>query len=162
MSTTAVGLGELKLSREPGDVLVCYGLGSCIGVAIYDPLIKIAALVHVVLPESSLNRKGTDLPGKYADTAIPATLEALVRLGASPSRMLVRYAGGARMLNVAGLQNRLDIGARNADAVRMALEKMRLRVQATDTGGSHGRTISLYVDSGKLIVSTVGRGERAL
>lgn len=156
-----VGLGEIKVSDTPGSVLVCYGLGSCIGLVLYDPHARIGGMAHVVLPSSSLGR-GREMAGKFADTAVPALMEAVLRLGAARSRLTARMAGGARMLNVIGAGSRLDIGARNAEAVKAALEAARLPLTAEDTGGSHGRTVHLYVDTGQVLVSTVGRGERLL
>jgi chemotaxis protein CheD len=161
MSSISVGLGELRASRNPGDVLVCYGLGSCVGVAIYDPTALVGALVHVVLPDSGLART-VDMPGKFADTAIPAAMYEVVRLGGLPARLTARIAGGARMLQVSGLNSRLDIGARNVDAVRIALERVKIGVTGSDTGGTYGRTMMLHIGSGKVSVGTVGRGERAL
>lgn len=161
MILTAVGLGDMRISRDPDEVLVCYGLGSCIGMAFYDPVLKLGALVHVVLPDSELGR-GTEAPGKFADTAVPATLEEMSRFGAVAGRLQVRLAGGARMLQVSGVTHRLDIGARNVEAIRAALQGARLTVTAADTGGNHGRTMSLYIRTGRVVVGTAGRGEREL
>ncbi len=156
-----VGLGEIKISGRQESILVCYGLGSCIGLILYDPLTRIGGMAHVVLPDSALGR-GKDLAGKFADTAVPTLIEEVIRLGAVRARLLARIAGGARMLNVIGAGSRLDIGARNTEAVKAALDSVRLTLVAEDTGGSHGRTVHLYMDTGKVIVSTVGRGEKVL
>lgn len=158
----AVGLGELKTANREGQVLVCYGLGSCIGLAVYDPLSRVGAMVHIVLPDSSLNRSAPGQPGKFADTGVPALIEAAVRLGGVRTRLIARAAGGARMLNVFGSGSRLDIGSRNIEAVRLALQKAGLVLGAEDTGGTHGRTFQLHIGSGRMVVSTVGRGEREL
>lgn len=160
--TIPVGLGELKASAKKGQVLVCYGLGSCIGLALYDSVARVGTMVHVVLPDSSLSRGQEVPPGKFADTAVRAAIAEMIKLGAVRSRLTARMAGGARMLNVAGAGSKLDIGARNIDAVRAALQAEGLRLCAEDTGGSHGRTLQLFVDSGRLLVSTVGRGEKDL
>lgn len=162
VDTLAVGLGELKSGSKPDQVLVCYGLGSCIGLAIYDYSARVGAMVHVVLPDSSLNRAPQIQPGKFADTAVPAVIAEALRLGAARSRLVARMAGGARMLNVVGAGSKLDIGNRNADAVRMALEEHGITLMADDTGGTYGRTLQLFVGTGRLLVSTVGRGEREL
>lgn len=160
--TVPVGLGELKVGTRPGQILVCYGLGSCIGLALYDRVANVGVLAHVVLPDSGLNRGPVTLPGKFADTAIPAALSELVKAGGSRSRVSVRIAGGARMLNVIGAGSKLDIGARNSEAVRAALQKEGLTLAVEDTGGSYGRTLQLFVGTGRLLVSTVGRGEHEL
>lgn len=157
-----VGLGEIRVSREKEAVLVCYGLGSCVGIALYDPVVRVAGMVHVVLPDSSQGR-GHEAPGKFADTAVPALLSELVALGANRSRLNCRIAGGARMLSVSGgSMAKLDIGARNGEAVRAALEQARVPVAAADMGGNYGRTVSLFVTTGRVLVSTVGRGEKDL
>lgn len=162
VETLAVGLGELKWGSRPDQVLVCYGLGSCIGLALYDSFARIGVMVHVVLPDSNLNRGQQVQPGKFADTAVPAAIAEAVRLGATRSRLVARIAGGARMLNVVGAGSKLDIGARNGEAVRVALHEHGLRLVADDTGGTYGRTLQLFVSTGRLLVSTVGRGEREL
>jgi len=160
--TVPVGLGELKVGTRPGEILVCYGLGSCIGVALYDKVAKVGVLAHVVLPDSSLNRSPETLPGKFADTAVPAALSELIKVGGKRARVTARIAGGARMLNVIGAGSKLDIGARNIEAVKLALQKEGIALAADDTGGSYGRTLQLFVGTGRLLVSTVGRGEHEL
>jgi chemotaxis protein CheD len=158
----AVGLGELKGSRDPEAQLVCYGLGSCIGLALWDVRNRVGAMAHVVLPESSLSRGPVVQPAKWADTAVPAALELMASLGANRSTIVARIAGGARMLNVVGAGSRLDIGARNIEAVREALRRHDLRLAAEDVGGTWGRTLTLFGGTGRLVVSTAGRGEHEL
>lgn len=156
-----IGLGEMRMSRDPGDVLVCYGLGSCVGLILYDPILHVGGMVHVVLPDSSLGRGG-DQSGKFADTAVPTLLEEVQKLGAVRSRIRARMAGGARMLSVLSTTSKLDIGARNVEAVKAALAKAGLALTAEDCGGTYGRTVQLFVATGRVLVSTVGRGEKEL
>ena len=160
--TIPVGLGELRNGSRKAIVLVCYGLGSCIGLALFDRTAGVGALAHVVLPDSRLGRGQDAQPGKFADTAVPAAVSQLLKLGAVRSRLTARMAGGARMLNVVGSGTRLDIGARNVEAVRAALAGEAIPLVAEDTGGTYGRTLQLFIDNGRLLVSTVGRGEREL
>lgn len=162
IETVAVGLGELKSGSRPDQVLVCYGLGSCIGLALYDPVAHVGVMVHIVLPDSSLSRGQQFSPAKFADTAVPAAIAEAQRLGASKGRLIARMAGGARMLNVVGAGSKLDIGSRNGEAVRAVLGEHGIRLAADDTGGTYGRTLQLFVGTGRLLVSTVGRGEREL
>ncbi|HYF95495.1 MAG TPA: chemotaxis protein CheD [Symbiobacteriaceae bacterium] len=162
VETIAVGLGELKCGTRPEQVLVCYGLGSCIGLALYDAVARVGVMVHVVLPESSLSRGQVVQPGKFGDTAIPAAIAEAVKLGAVRSRLVARIAGGARMLNIVGAGSKLDIGSRNCDAVKSQLQEHGIRLTGDDTGGTYGRTLQLFVGTGRLLVSTVGRGEREL
>lgn len=157
----SVGLGEFHLSRNPKDVLVCYGLGSCVGLAMYDPLNKIGAMAHIVLPESSIG-KGELMPAKFADTCVPFMLQQLVSSGANKTRLIVKLAGGAQVLKVAGVNNRLDIGNRNIKAVEEALVRHGIIAQAKDLGGNYGRTFQLIISNGKFMVKSVGLGEKVL
>ncbi|HLO02949.1 MAG TPA: chemotaxis protein CheD [Symbiobacteriaceae bacterium] len=158
----AVGLGELKGSRDPEAQLVCYGLGSCIGLALWDLRSRVGAMAHIVLPDSALSRGPVVQPAKWADTALPAALELMAGMGASRTTTVARIAGGARMLNVVGAGSRLDIGARNIEAVREVLRRHDMRLTAEDVAGTWGRTLTLHVGTGRLVVSTAGRGEQEL
>lgn len=153
-----VGLGEIRVAGA-GAVLACYGLGSCVCLALYDPAAQVAGMAHVVLP-SAQHGRSQDLPGKYADTALPALVQALVEAGASRPRLLAKMAGGANVLPLEG--GWLDIGSRNAEAVRAALAAARIPLVAQDTGGTCGRTVHLAAASGQMRVTVAGRGEKVL
>ncbi|MCL5677036.1 MAG: chemotaxis protein CheD [Firmicutes bacterium] len=156
-----VGLGELQVVRGTPAVLVCYGLGSCVGVAAFDPVVKVGGLVHVVLPDSNLGHN-RDVRAKFADTAIPLLVEEMAKAGAQRNRLEIKVAGGAQMLALSSSLNRLDIGKRNAEAVQRAVAALGLRIGSTDLGGSYGRTMQLYLPAGRVTVSTIGRGEKNL
>lgn len=156
-----VGLGDLEIVRSGGSTLVAYGLGSCIGVTAFDPVLGAGGMTHVVLPDSSLGR-GDDKPGKYADLAVPRLIRGLIELGGKKSRLILKIAGGAQMLGMAGLSGKLDIGGRNAEAVRQAVEREGLALAAEETGGNFGRTMHLYLPAGRVTVVSVGRGEKDL
>lgn len=158
----AVNLGELKSSRTKGQVLVCYGLGSCIGLALIDPQTGATALAHVVLPDSNLSRGANFPPGRYADTAVPAALEELALLGAQRARVVAKMVGGARILKGTIPGSQLDIGSKNIEATRVALAKHSIPILAEDTGGNYGRTMQIFAGTGKVMVSTVGRGGKEL
>lgn len=158
-ATIKVGLGVLAVTDEKGKGLSALGLGSCIGVAAYDPVARIAGMVHVMLPDSAI-ASAPGPAGKYADTAIPALLEAMRRMGAEPARLVVKIAGGAQMF--ASGSGNLNIGARNAVSVRAALSQAGLRVKSADTGGNAGRTMELWVDDGRCTVRAVGRDAETL
>jgi chemotaxis protein CheD len=164
MSTLIIptGLGELKITADPEGILVCYGLGSCIGLTLYDPAIHLGIMAHVVLPDSNLGRGGELAPAKFANTAVPEALAWAAKYGAKRSRLIARIAGGARMLNLAGIGSKLDIGSRNVESVRVALRDCGIPLATEDTGGTYGRTLQLFVGTGRVLVSTVGRGEREL
>lgn len=152
-----VGMAEIKIARSPDEVLVGLGLGSCIGVCVYDRHTRIAGMAHVVLPESMA--KGEDSPGKYADTALPALIAEMQKNGASLRHVTVAIAGGAQLFSFAGGAQRMDIGKRNGAAVLQALQKYGLTPVAEDLGGNAGRTVQLFAADGRVRVKTIGRGE---
>lgn len=160
--TIAVGLGEIKTSKNMDSILVCYGLGSCVGVSMYDIRTHIGGMAHVVLPASSIV-PSTDVPGKFADTAVRALLEQLESEGVRKSSLRVKIAGGARMFSSSpGLSSVLDIGSKNVEAVKAALKECGLRLVAEDCGGSVGRTFQLFLRDGVAKVRTLGRSETEL
>lgn len=155
-----VGMGEIKISRAPDEVLTALGLGSCIGVCMYDPISRIAGMAHVVLPKHVQNTD--ELPGKFATTAIPSLLENMRRTGANPRYLRVAIAGGAQIFSFAGASTQLDIGKRNAAAVQEMLAKNNLQLHAQDVGGTMGRTVQLYSNDGRVSIKTIGQGVKEL
>lgn len=156
----AVGMAEIKVSRSASDVLTAIGLGSCIGVCLFDPTANVAGMVHVVLPE--VIGAESQLPGKFAPTAIPALIAQMSALGATPSRFRAAIAGGAQLFSFSSGSTKLDIGRRNGEAVKAALLAAGLSLSACDIGGSSGRTLSMFVGGGRVRVKTIGAGERDL
>lgn len=157
----SIGLGEMQITADPKVALVCYGLGSCIGITFWDPQTKTGAMAHIVLPDSSLAR-GVDAESKFADTCIPYVLGKLARKGISSSRLIIKIAGGAQVLQVSGMKNRLEIGQRNQEAVIEALRREGLQPVGSDVGGNFGRTVQFYVGTGRTVIKTVGKGEKEL
>jgi chemotaxis protein CheD len=152
-----VRMGELAISDTPGDVLVSLGLGSCIGLALVDKRAGVAGLAHIVLPVSS----GTPKPetmNKFADHAVPALLDGMVERGASRVFMQAALVGGASMFAAAGL----EVGQRNAEAVRELVAGRRVPVVAEAVGGSRGRTVKVNVASGTVSVREAGGVEEVL
>lgn len=156
----AVGLGEIQVSRDPQDQLVAYGLGSCVAVAVHDPVARVAGLLHAVLPERP--REGAPLCSKYVDTGIQALLERVEAMGALRSRLRVCMVGGANMLTLANAGLALNIGERNIAMARSTLAGLRLRVAAEDVGGNKGRTVRLSVADGRMTVRVLGSQTREL
>ncbi len=154
-TTLMVGLGEVKTSQDPEEVLTCLGLGSCIGVSMHDPVAKIAGMAHIVLPSSDGRPERTG--GKYADTGIPLLLEMMLKRGAIKSRVVVKIAGGAQISKAKGLGDAFQIGERNNDAVRAVLDANFMKIKGSDTGGHHGRTLRFYLDTGQTLVTTAGK-----
>jgi chemotaxis protein CheD len=136
-----VRMGELAVSGTVGDELVAIGLGSCIGLALVDRAANVAGLAHIVLPES----QGKIEPkAKFADLAVPELIERVLAAGALRRRLDAVLIGGARMFAVGAS---LDIGARNAEGVRAALEREGIKIRAEEVGGNRGRTARVIVGS---------------
>lgn len=149
------GLGDVHVSDDPDTSLECLGLGSCIGLCIYDPVARVAGIAHIVLPES--NRGGnTTLPGKFADTAVPMLVQGMERKGASKSRMVVKMAGGAQLLQALTGGAAIEMGAMNIKMTRRALANEGLTLAASDIGGNRGRSMWFEVGTGKLMVKIIG------
>ncbi len=157
-----VGIGELRVSRDPDEVLVAYGLGSCVGVCLYDPETKVGGLAHVMLPNSADAISQRPL-SKFADQAVPMLMEEMKKLGAMSRRLLCKIAGGSQMLTAPGFSgNGFNVGERNVDAVKAALNRHRVPLLGADTGGNRGRTLALHTVSGKIMVRTIGEKETEL
>jgi chemotaxis protein CheD len=138
---TVVRMGEASASRAAGDTLACIGLGSCIGLALVDRAKGVAALAHVMLPEST--QPDPPQPYKFADLAVPALIELVLASGASRSRLEAALVGGAAMFQFGGSGQ--DIGQRNATAVTRLVEAARVPIRAAATGGGKGRTVLVTV-----------------
>ena len=149
-----IGIADMKMAKGQG-MLVTYALGSCIGICLYDPAIKLGALVHIMLPVNmETNRTNTM---KYADTGIRETLKQMESMGARRGRITAKIAGGAKMFETgASLGN---IGQRNIESVRMNLKKEGVRLLKEDVGGSGARTLLFDVESGLGCVRSYGRPE---
>jgi chemotaxis protein CheD len=146
-------MGEIEVSAKAGDELVARGLGSCIGLAMIDRVSGVAGMAHIVLPESGNDDRE---PGKFADLAVPALISEMQRAGAVMRRVEAVIAGGARMFEL----GEMDIGGRNAAAVRAGLKRAGLKVRADETGGDRGRTLRLTV--GEFVVTVKEAGGKAV
>ena len=157
ISELVVRMGELAVSTTAGDVMVCVGLGSCIGLALIANNGGACGLAHVMLPESCGRPDEND--GKFADRAVPALVEALARLGARTRTLEAILVGGAQMF--AGATG-MEIGARNEAAVRAALSAIGIPVRGAATAGSTGRTIRVHVGEGRVTARDAGSVEVSL
>ena len=151
-----VGMADLNMSRHPG-MLITLGLGSCVGVALYDSTTKIIGLAHVMLPSSDMVKSNIN-PAKFADTAIDLLVDKMIKLGAQKGAISAKLAGGAQMFSFSSNNDILRIGFRNVEASKEALKKIGIPIIAEDTGGNYGRTIELYSDDGRLVIKTIGFG----
>ena len=136
------------MSKDVRDVLVTYSLGSCIGVSIWDPEVRVGGMLHYMLPDSSLApKKAEAIPAMFADTGLPCLFRAAFELGAVKKRLIVKVAGGSQLLDDSGTFN---IGKRNYVMLRKIFWKNSVLIDAEDVGGSVGRTVRLDVDTGRV------------
>lgn len=150
MNHLTVGISDCKVSSDPDSVLVTYALGSCIAVAVHDPVTSVAGLLHYMLPEASLDwDKAAQNPYMFADTGIPKLLREVCERGGKRSRLVVRIAGGAQTMNGHEL---FQIGKRNHLAARKLLWKEGLLVKSEAVGGVVSRTVRLETSSGRMLV----------
>ena len=150
-----VGMADLNLCRDP-DIITTFGLGSCIGIALYDPSTKIGGLAHIMLPDSTKMRNNSNI-AKFADTGIEELLNRMIKAGAVKSRLVAKIAGGAKMFEVSGLSDIGNVGQRNAEASRAKLKQLGIRLIAEDTGLNYGRTVELHCDNGDYYIKSVGK-----
>ncbi len=153
-----VGMADLNIAKRPS-ILTTLGLGSCVGIALYDKIYKIAGLAHIMLPSSTQIKNNTNI-AKFADTAIVQLIKQMEQNGASKCNMVAKLAGGAQMFSFGRTSEIMRIGERNAQASKEMLTNMSIPIIAEDTGGNHGRTIELYTEDGNLLVKTIGHGSR--
>ncbi|MEI7848783.1 MAG: chemotaxis protein CheD [Chloroflexota bacterium] len=159
----SVGLGEQVVSRDPEDVLVAYGLGSCLGISMVDPILRLSGLLHAVLPQWSSGMEPMNpASSKYVDSGIERLLASMIKEGAIKSRLIIRMAGGANMLTSPGLKNSFEIGTRNIESARVTFQRLNLILRAEDVGGNTGRTVRFYVAENRLTVRVIGEKEKEL
>lgn len=150
-----VGIADMKLSNR-GEELITYALGSCIGICLYDSVVKVGALIHIMLP---LNMEtGRKNPMKYADTGIRETLKQMEARGARRNRVVAKLAGGAKMFEITG-GNLGNIGQRNIESVHAVLQKEGVRVLKEDVGGKVARTLIFDTSTGQGKIRSYGRPE---
>ncbi|AGA58200.1 MAG: chemotaxis protein CheD [Thermobacillus sp.] len=155
-----VGMADWKIASS-GDVLKTTGLGSCVGLTLYDGAAKIAGMAHIMLPSSEIAREEQFNRAKYADTALPDMLQAMIAAGASRRRLVAKLAGGAQMFAFAG-QDTMRIGPRNVETCKMMLESLDIPLVAEDTGANYGRTIELDSTTGVLTIRSIQYGTKEL
>ena len=155
-----VGMADFKVSRSP-TTIISYGLGSCIGVSLYDPQTKIGGLLHIMLPDSKQSR-ATDNPAKFADTGIPLMLDEVLKMGASRSRLVAKMAGGAQMFAFANATDVMRVGSRNVAASKEILQKLGIRLVGEDTGANYGRTVQIDLTNGVYTVKTIDKGNKTI
>jgi chemotaxis protein CheD len=155
-----VGMADLKVAQHPS-VLTTLGLGSCIGIALYDYKKKIVGMAHIMLPSSRIATTFYNR-AKFADTGIHDLVEEMKKAGSDVRSIVAKIAGGAQMFSFSVNNESMKIGLRNAEATRAVLADFKIPILAEDTGGNYGRTIELYSEDGRLMVRTIGFGIKYL
>jgi chemotaxis protein CheD len=159
-----VPIGEMMTSADPDDVLVVYGLGSCVVICLYDPVAKVGGMLHALLPGPTWGRKNKGKPTRFVSQGVPLLIEALAALGAKPGRLEAQLCGGAQVAMRSAFNNHtpLDIGKRNVQAARLALQAASFKMKAEATGGEIGRTVKLHIANGQVTIKTLGQQETVL
>lgn len=154
MSSQVVSISDLKISDQDGDTIVTYSLGSCIGMAVYDPVRKIGGMIHYMLPASKISPdKAEKNPAMFADTGVPLLLNQLLQMGAQKSRLLIKVAGGAQLMD----DNKVfNIGERNFLMLRKILWANNLLIKGQDVGGAKARTLKMEIATGRVTVRSAG------
>ncbi len=152
--TLVVGVADMVVSNDSSADIVTYSLGSCLGITVYDPVKKIGGLLHLMLPDSTIDAvKAGTMPYMFVDTGVPRLFHAAYNLGADRSRLVVKVAGGAQMLDQQGIFN---IGLRNFAALEKIISQNGLRIHAADTGGLSSRTVRMDLTTGNVSIKSPG------
>ncbi|WP_087972885.1 chemotaxis protein CheD [Oceanobacillus rekensis] len=152
-----VGIADLNIVSAPNTIRTS-GLGSCVGVVIYDSSKKIAGLSHVLLPDSHTTKQVNLNRFKYADTSIPYLVHLLIENGARKYALKAKMAGGAQMFQLSQASDVMRIGPRNIEAVEQKLQELQIPIMASDVGGNVGRTIEFNPEDCKLSIRKINQG----
>lgn len=148
-----IGIADMKISSAKDDTLITYALGSCLGIAIYDPVARVGGLIHIMLPLSSVNpEKARSNPCMFVDTGVPLLFQNCYKAGAQKERLIVKVAGGASLQQHE--DDQFQIGKRNFTMLRKLLWKNNVLLNAFDVGDSYSRTMSLNINNGEVVLKT--------
>ena len=150
----------MKAGRHPC-MLTTLGLGSCVGISLFDRVKKIAGMAHIMLPSSKQARDSVNI-AKFADTGIIDLVNKMLGLGASRGAIVAKLAGGAQMFAFKDISEVMRIGDRNIEAARYMLSLVKIPIISEDVGANYGRTIELYSNDGSLLIKTIGHGTRTI
>jgi chemotaxis protein CheD len=159
MSDIILGIGDFGASNTPGSLVKTFALGSCVAVVLLDPKNRAVGMVHIALPDSSINEaKGRERPGYFADLGLPLLLQEMTRYGSAAKGrgLIVKLVGGASIMDN---NDTFNIGKRNVLAIKKILWSFGMGAVAEDVGGNHSRTVSVAVNTGKVLVTCPGRGQ---
>ena len=154
-----VGMADLKTCVSPNGVTTL-GLGSCVGIAVRDPVTKVGGLAHIMLPDRTAIRNSHLNVAKFADTGIVELVNQMEKLGAKRNRMVAKIAGGATMFSFQGGSTAMgQVGLRNVEATKAKLKELKIPILAEDTGANYGRTVIFYPETGEFHIRAVGKPE---
>jgi chemotaxis protein CheD len=156
-----VGISEMNVVKPP-DMIRTSGLGSCVGIVLYDSTNEVAGLAHIMLPDSSLAKAGTINPAKYANTAVEELVVMIEKAGGNIGLLKAKIAGGAQMFQFTSGSEMMRIGPRNIEAVKEELKRLKIKLVAEDVGGNSGRTIEFDPKTSQLTIRTVNQGVSVL
>jgi chemotaxis protein CheD len=155
-----VGIAEQAVSNNQNVTLTTYSLGSCLGIAVYDPVVKAGGLLHIMLPDSTIDAtKAAKQPSMFVDTGVPALFRAAYQLRAEKHRMIISVAGGAQIMDSGGFFN---IGARNYDTLKKLFTEHGLRIHAEEVGGLVNRTMHLNLATGQVRLKVSGQAQETI
>ncbi len=155
-----VGMADMNICVVPNEITTL-GLGSCVGIVLYDPIRKIAGMVHVMLPDSTQIRNNENT-AKFADTGIEELMNRLLCAGAVRKYLNAKIAGGAQMFAFNTNNDMLRVGERNVEATKKKLGMLGIPLVAEDTGASYGRTIEFNPETGQMLIKSVGKPNRII
>jgi len=155
-----VGMADLNSAKHPA-MLTTLGLGSCVGIALYDSVAQVAGLAHCMLPDSTQISNNSNR-AKFVDTAVVDLIDDMVRLGASQSRIVAKLAGGAQMFGFTSTNETMRIGDRNVEATINVLRRLRIRILSQDVKENFGRTVELFTEDGSFVIKTIGKGNKTI
>lgn len=150
-----VGIADYKIAKEP-DLLITLGLGSCVGVSLYDPVLKLGGLLHLMLPDSA-QFSNIIKPAKFADLGIPLLIEEMKKRGAQHPRLQAKLVGGAQMFSGQDAKILMNIGYRNVEKARTLLKEQGIPILAEEVGGNRGRTMIFDTSNGKVSIRMLGQ-----
>lgn len=150
-----VDIAGYKISQCESDTLITYSLGSCIGMTLYDPIQKIGGMVHCMLPHSKIDPGKAYLrPGMFVNTGLGILLNDLFKFGATRKTLIAKLAGASNILDN---NNLFNIGQRNYSAAVKMLQQNEINIYGENVGGSHSRTMFMYLRDGRTIIRANGR-----
>ncbi|MDD3051675.1 MAG: chemotaxis protein CheD [Candidatus Cloacimonetes bacterium] len=149
-----VNIADMKVSANKEDIIVTYSLGSCVAIVLYEPVKKLGGMIHIMLPDSTIERDSKINPYKYVDTGVPVLFKTLLQMGATRSNIITKVIGGSSVMDKHKFFN---IGERNYVAVRKILWRNNILIKGEDVGGSKSRTVRLEMATGKVTVSNANQ-----